>query len=146
MRRLGAAAFGLSFLWGCAAPRVESDGRLMAQWRFAAPPGWTTRDGRIWSSPSHTTLLSFQLLPASRPRDLRAILDPYFTHYSPIRLCRGLPALLGEERPPFGTSVADEVATQQPGSIAIATYRYGRGSVPDPAAERSIRSLCPTRR
>lgn len=100
---------------------------------------------RSWSPRNGLQIVSLQILPAPRPRELRSVLDPYFTKYTVITLCRGLPALFGEERTPFGTSVKDEVATEAAGSIAIASYRYSRFGPPDPAGEAALRSLCPSR-
>jgi hypothetical protein len=70
---------------------------------------------------------------------------PFFTAGSRITLCHGLPALLGHENAPFSMSIDEAVATQQRGSVAVASYTYPRFSPPDPAAEASIRSLCPRR-
>jgi hypothetical protein len=63
--------------------------------------------------------------------------------YSRITLCHGRTALFGEWRPWFGTTIEDEVAAQQSGSIAVAGYYYPRFYHADADAEASIRSLCP---
>ncbi len=137
----------------------RSDARLMSAWEFSPPPGWIVRaqsrgpfgmaadTQRTLLAAARTGLqiVSLQVLPAPRPRALRSILDPYFTTYSSLTLCRGLPALLGETRLPFGVTVSDEVAAEQNGTIVVASYHYGRAVAPDPAAETSIRSLCPAR-
>jgi hypothetical protein len=86
-------------------------------------------------------MVSLQVLPAHRP--LRQILDPFFTSYSDITICHGLPARFGKRRAWVSSNVEDEVAAQHAGSIAIASYTYARGFPPDPSAEASIRSICP---
>jgi hypothetical protein len=62
---------------------------------------------------------------------------------APRGWAEGVPALFAKWRPWFGQTIQDEIATQQSGSIAIASYYYQRSYNPDAEAERSIRSLCP---
>jgi hypothetical protein len=128
---------------GCQAPRAHSDPRLVSKWLFQAPRGWAEAKDQTWRSSSTPELVSLQIMPERRPRDLREILNPYNTTYSRVTLCRGVPALFAKWRPWFGQTIQDEIATQQSGSIAIASYYYQRSYNPDAEAERSIRSLCP---
>jgi hypothetical protein len=128
---------------GCQAPRVRSDPRLVSEWSFRPPRNWTEAENQTWRSSGPPQLVSLQVMPARRPRNLREILDPYGTTYSRTILCHGVPALFGEWRPWFGRVVGDEIAAQHSGSIAVASYYYPRLNSPDADAERSIRSLCP---
>jgi len=144
MTRPLATAAALLFTAGCFTQRTPADAQLIAQWRFAPPRDWVPSRTNEWESANSHGLLSLQVLPAKRP--LRAIIDPYFTEYASVKLCRGTPALLGKWRPPFGFTISDEIAMQQPGSIAIATYLYPRRFSADPAAETALRSLCPRER
>jgi hypothetical protein len=144
----------LSAICGCAQPQTTSP-RIASTWRFDPPRGWIPSKASVpfgmaplpgvreWRSWKLVQTISLQILPAGRPRRLRAILDPYFTTYSKISLCHRLPALFGKARPPFGWIISDEVAMEQRGSIAIASYYYPRFAEPDAAAETSLRSLCP---
>ena len=128
---------------GCEAPRVQNDPRLVSEWSFQPPRGWNETENQTWRSSSPPQTVSLQIMPARRLRNLRSLLDPYNTTYSRTTLCHGVPALFGEWRPWFGRIIEDEIATQQPGSIAVASYYYPRFYSPDIGAERSIRSLCP---
>lgn len=128
---------------------------IISRWEFHPPQGWTPAGtGGLPETSRLTTaaewrlrfppeLLSFRVTSESKTRELQAILDPFFTKYNTILVCHGLHALFGERRPPFGLTVADVVAMQQPGSIAVVSYRYPRILPPDQAAETSLRTLCP---
>ena len=141
--RVFAVTVALIIAGGCEAPRVQSDPHLVSEWSFQPPRGWTAAGNQTWRSSIPPQLVSLHVMPARRPRNLRSLLDPYFTTYSRTALCHGVPALFGESRPWFGQTIADEIAMQQSGSIAVASYYYPRFFSPDADAERSIRSLCP---
>jgi hypothetical protein len=151
-------ALALAILCSCtqhqsrlAAVPVESAG-----WTFRPPPSWravgkqvtifglpSVRGVRQWRSRSRAQSISFHVTPVKGSVELRARLDPYLTQYSTLAVCRGLHALYGRWRPPFGLVVSDDVAMERPGSIAVATYFFPRSATPDPDAEKSIRTLCP---
>jgi hypothetical protein len=141
--RVLAAAVALVIAGGCGAPRVRNDPRLVSQWSFHSPDGWTEVGNQRWRSSNPPQLVSLHIMPAHRRKQLRRLLDPFSTTYSRIALCHGVPALFGEWRPWFGGTVKDEVAAQQSGSVAVASYYYPRAYTPDADAEQSIRSLCP---
>jgi hypothetical protein len=128
----------------------------MAEWSFQPPRGWEafTLKGpfglpglpgvRSWKASFPPQLISLHVMPRRHLRNLEPMMfGPFFVAVRRITLCHGLPALLGHEQVPFAMSVDDSVATQQPGSAAIASYSYPRFLSPDPNAEASIRSLCP---
>jgi hypothetical protein len=79
----------------------------------------------------------------ARSRPLRKTGDPFFTSVSTLTLCHGIRALFLQSRPPFGTSISDEIAMRENGMVAVARYSYSRGMAPDPRAEISLTSLCP---
>jgi hypothetical protein len=151
------AVAAMLFAASCSAPQPAVSPQLMDAWSFHPPHGWVSftikgpfgQPGspgrRSWRTSTPPQILSLNVMPARRPLDLQLIAGSFFTSSSHITLCRGLPALLNRERLPFGMSIKDSVATQQAGSIAIATYYYPRFFPPDPSAEASIRSLCPRR-
>jgi len=141
--RVFVAIVALIIAGGCEAPRVQSDPRIVSEWSFRPPRGWIKAGDQTWRSSSPPQLVSLQVMPERRPRNLREILDPYGTTYLRTTLCHGVPALFGESRPWFGRVNEDEIATQQSGSIVVASYYYPRFYSPDADAERSIRSLCP---
>lgn len=145
-------------LCGCAASQTTHS-EIASQWLFQPPRGWLEVRNpsgpfglpampgvREWRSPNTTDLISLHVMPSRRPGRLRSVLDPYFTTYSGISGCRGLPALFGQEHSPFGRITSDEVAMEQRGSIAIASYYYSRFSRPSASAKKSLRTLCPKER
>ena len=142
-RRCLAVAAAFVVAGGCQAPRIPNDARLVSQWSFHPPSGWADAGNQSWRSLTPPQLVSLHVMPPLRRKPLRWILDPFSTTYSRITLCHGVPALFGEWRPWFGGTVKDEVAAQQSGSVAVASYYYPRVYTPDAGAERSIRSLCP---
>jgi hypothetical protein len=152
---IAVAAIGLAA--GCSAPHFSSvSPRIMAEWSFQPPRGWeafTIRPPlgmppipgvRSWRTSFPPQIISLHIMPQRHLSSLQPMaFGPFFNTVSRITLCHGLPALLGLGRPPFGSVVSDGVATQQHGSVAIASYSYPRFWSPDPNAEASIRSLCP---
>jgi hypothetical protein len=143
MGKVLAVAVAFIVSGGCAAPRTPNDPRLVSQWSFHSPSGWTQVGNQRWRSSNLPQLVSVHVMPAHRGKPLRSLLDPFSTTYSRITLCHGVPALFGQWRPWFGGTVEDEVAAQQSQSVAVASYYYPRAYAPDADAERSIRSLCP---
>jgi hypothetical protein len=132
---------------GCEAPRTKNDPRLVSDWSFQPPHGWTEVGNQSWRSSSPPQLIALHIMPAAarHPIDLRWVLEPYSMKTTRITLCHGLPALFGERHFWFGSNV-DEIATQKSGSIAIASYYYPRFYDSDASAESSIRSICPRTR
>jgi hypothetical protein len=149
----------VALLCGCAGGHITvtqvTGSGVVSQWEFQPPRSWVSVDpargpfplalsgARQWRSSDSLESISLQVMPTRQPRRLRAILDPYFTVYSRISVCRNLPALFGRQRLPFGRVISDEIAIEQRGSIAVASYYYPRFRSPDVSAEKSLRTLCP---
>jgi hypothetical protein len=155
------AAAAILFAAGCTPPQPPPvSPRLMAEWSFQPPRGWEafTLEGplrpplpgmRSWRTSFPPQIISLSVMSQRHLQSLRnfqmIMFGPFFVAVTRITLCHGLPGLLAHQRAPFGMSIDDSVAMQQPGSAATASYTYPRFSSPEPDAEASIRSLCPRR-